>query len=278
MSNSQILALKIGQDDFPYFENPPIVETVLSVQYDRLPLGSVHFGLYWQTIRERYPKWEEQSPLLPQVEQVTGPGAQILRLEFQQRTPRLWFVNTDQTEMIQVQNDRFIKNWRKIEGQAYPRYGAVIKPAFEDDYQRFAAFLTRERLGNIKINQCEVTYVNHIVSGDVWSRWDEIDEIFTFCKRCDISAPHLGATENLGVQLRFPILDTAEQWIGRLHVDIQPALTAIDGKPMYVMQLTARGMVLEGYDFLDIGHWCVVKMFEQLTTPKMHRVWKRKAT
>ena len=90
-------------------------------------------------------------------------------------------MNSAGTEMIQIQNDRFIKNWRKCgENEEYPRYAKTVKPAFERDFREFLAFLADENLGAVKVNQCEVTYVNHIVAGDGWSNWDEFDKVFTF--------------------------------------------------------------------------------------------------
>ena len=45
---------------------------------------------------------------------------------------------------------------------------------------------------------------------------------------------------------------------------------------MYVFQLTARGQAGESFEFLDLGRKWIVKSFAALTTPQMHRVWKRK--
>lgn len=75
--------------------------------------------------------------------------------------------------------------------------------------------------------------------------------------------------------LRFPISWKGEQ-VGRLIAEIQPALRATDEKPMYVMNLTARGQVGVGTDSLDIGRRAVVMVFAELTTPAMHAAWGRR--
>ena len=50
--------------------------------------------------------------------------------------------------MIQVQNDRFIKNWRKEgESHLYPHYNKTIRPHFDRDYGIFLAFLKKNQLG-----------------------------------------------------------------------------------------------------------------------------------
>jgi uncharacterized protein (TIGR04255 family) len=259
------------------FKYPPVVETVLSAQFDRLSImRTVHLGLFWDKVRSRFPQTEERSPLVPLVEHF--PDSMVIsgRVRFEAteipELPRLWLLNEAGTEMIQIQNDRFIKNWRKQgESDPYPHYEPVIRPAFERDFQDFHSFVTEQELGAIKVNQCEVTYVNHIVSGDGWQRFGEIDRIFTFWRQTATAVP--GSVEDLSIHLRFPIADTESTPIGRLHVDIQPALRASDNRPMYVMNLTARGQLGNGTEFFNIGRQWIVKSFEQLTTEHMHQVW-----
>jgi hypothetical protein len=51
------------------FHNPPVVETVLSAQFDRLSaMRMVHLGLFWNKMKSRFPQTEERSPLIPSVE------------------------------------------------------------------------------------------------------------------------------------------------------------------------------------------------------------------
>jgi uncharacterized protein (TIGR04255 family) len=154
------------------FDNPPVVETVLSLQFERLTaLRAVHFGLFWEKVKDRFPKSEEQPPLLPVFERFPEPippSGQVLFETIQAPTLlRVWLINDVGTEIIQLQNGRFIKNWRKSgHHDVYPHYEPVIKPAFERDLREFQLFLGEEKLGELKVTQCEVTYVNHIVSGD----------------------------------------------------------------------------------------------------------------
>jgi uncharacterized protein (TIGR04255 family) len=267
--------------DSPEFSNPPVVETVLSVQFERLPvIRSVHLGLFWERVRDRFPNTEDRPALAPVVERATEPLSQALRLRFEAQEVlslhRVWLLNNAGTEMIQVQNDRFIKNWRQsAEEHEYPRYEPVIKPAFERDYREFLEFLADEQLGEVRVNQCEVTYVNHIVAGEGWNNWDEMDKVFTFCKQPP-GLPYPGRAEDFGFRARFPIVEPDKGWIGRLHVDVQAAVRVSDNKPMYAMNLTARGMCGRDFDFFDIGRRWVVRSFESLTTAHMHNVWGRK--
>lgn len=262
------------------FDAPPVIETVLSVQFTRLPaIKSVQMGLFWQRVRSRFPEVEEKLPLDPVTESFLDPSLPSGRVRFEAFEPsaasRLWLLNEQGTEMIQVQNDRFIKNWRK-QGDAdiYPRYEKTIRPAFERDFKDFQAFLAEESLGIPEINQCEITYVNHIVSGNGWDHFGEIDKVFSFWKPDNSAIP--GMPEDMNMHLRFPMHNPNGQMIGRLHVNIQPALRASDGKPMYVMNLTARGLFSDPLSFFDLGRKWIVRSFENLTTEGMHRIWGKK--
>ncbi len=264
----------------PEFENPPVVETVLAVQFEKLTaMQTVHFGLFWRRMQARFPRTEERPALNPMFERFPEPIARIPRMQFESierpPLPRLWLHSETGTEMIQMQNDRFIKNWRKAgDRDEYPRYEGAIKPAFERDFSEFQSFLAEEKLGPITVNQCEVTYVNHIVSGEGWGSQGDIHRIFTFWKQGMSSVP--GSPEDVALQMRFPIRGDRNEPIGRLHVDVQPAFRTTDDQPMYVMNLTARGQYGSGMDFFDIGRRWIVETFDRLTTPEMHRIWGKK--
>lgn len=266
--------------DLADFDDPPVVETVLSSQFEKLTaMQVVHFGLFWRKVRNRFPNTEERPALSPMIEHFPDQMAGGGRIQFEAMEmsppPRIWMLNDAGTEMIQLQNDRFIKNWRKAgEMIQYPHYEPVIRPAFERDFDGFQSFVAEENLGVIRVNQCEVTYVNHIVSGQGWQHLGEAHRIFTFWNRPAVPLP--GDAEDMGMRIRFPIGDRQGQPIGRLHVDVRPALRATDNRPMYVMSLTARGQYGTGFDFFDIGRRWIVKSFEQLTTSDMHRIWRKK--
>lgn len=147
--------------DFPRFqladfEDPPVVETVLSVQFERLTaVQTVHLGVFWHRVKHRFPKTEER-PALPQaVERFPGSDTRGARILFEAVEipipPRVLLLNSEGSEMIQLQNDRFVKNWRKADDMGqYPHYEPVIRPGFERDLGEFQSFVKEEKLGEIK--------------------------------------------------------------------------------------------------------------------------------
>src|ERR1700675_5095605 len=103
----------------PDFINPPVIETVLSLQFSPLEkFGIPHFGLYWQKIRNEYPRVELHPPLASVTEEY-GPslihqkiGLRI-GLGFPIGSPvRCWYVDESDNRLLQVQSDHFVYNWR----------------------------------------------------------------------------------------------------------------------------------------------------------------------
>lgn len=269
--------------DLPNFENPPVVEVVLSVQFEPLSgLRTAQIGLLWSRFRGGFPKVEERPPLNPVVERFGPPTAGKIEVRFETLEipplARVLFLSEAGDQLVQVQPDRFLHNWRKAAGAGpYPRY-QTIREAFLRELRLFEEFLSQEDIGTLRINQCEVTYVNHILSDHAWVSHSDATNVFSV-----ISQPtpvrFLPAPEDVAMQIRYVIGRGSESPLGRLHVSIQPGWRKPDNAPIYVMELTARGapvgMGVEGArSFFDVGHDWIVRGFRDLTTFNMHTVWR----
>ena len=278
--------MPISRPPLPDFRKPPVGEVVLSLQFNAIAgFQAAHLGLFWSRVRTDYPKTETYPPIDPVVEQFgTRPQpAQGIRFEIVQSgfVPRAWLLNDAGTELIQVQQDRFIRNWRKVqETDEYPRY-ELLRERFERDFTEFDRFIREEKLPEIVPNQCEVTYINHIDTGDDWRDVGRIDEVFTVWKETAFKEMDL-VTETVRFQgrFRFGADQTSTNAAGRLSVEVQPAFRTSDGKPILVMNLTARGApkgpgLAEVLQFFDAGRAEIVRSFAGFTTKMMHDKWGR---
>lgn len=276
-----------ANEGLPSFDRPPVIEVLASVQFDP-PNGfnAVHFGLLWNRFRDKFPN-VEQKPPLPQIVERLGVGPlQQVQVEFssEPHLPRLWFVSRSGDELIQIQPDRLIRNWRAVPqlGNPYPRYQDRIRPQFKADYVTFESFLESEDLKPVEVNQCELTYINHIVPNEYWSTHSDLAAVVRclpaeFCELMDYP------TEAVNMASAHILNDDAGQFLGRLHIRVQSAFREpqkTDEKqiPIFVFTLTARGRPtgkgIQGVmGFLDIGHKAIVNSFAQLTTAEMHKVW-----
>ncbi len=268
--------------DLPEYDRPPLVEVVLSAQFPPLQNMTVaHFGLYWARVRHNFPDVDVRGPLPRSYEALDAPRAQDSRVSFavadRPPTPRLWFLKADGSELIQMQEDRFIHNWRKAGPSGeYPRYER-IRQAFMAELAEFQSCVVEENLGNFVPDQVEVTYVNHIVAGDGWADHSEVDRVFSRW------SPKQGAAdlEDARFGSRYILRSDQPEPFGRLHLNVKPARRSEDGVPIFVMELTARGRPLgeptvEGVlAFMNAGRNAIVRTYTAETTPEMHEHWGR---
>ena len=270
--------------DLPDFKSPPVTEVVLSIQFGALAkFTSVHVGLLWERLRSEYPIASEQAPIaaafetfgLPQ--QNLQPFMEIQTL-LSPPMPRYWFEDADAVDLLQVQHDRILHNWRKREAaQEYPRYEA-IRARFERDLALFEEFLSSEGLGNLRPNQCEVTYINTIDVPDddnVHQHLERVTPLWTG----QLSEAHPYVTENATLQTRF-LLRHDDQPFGRAFVVFTPAFMVASNRPVWRLEITVRGKpshdsVQEAFKLLDEGRDIVVRTFAGVTTPEMWRLWER---
>ena len=260
-----------------------MVEVVLSIQFEPISgLTTAHVGLLWQRYRERLSLIEEHPPLLPQSEHFGRPSPPRVNVAIEDKppAPRVWFLNEQKSELVQVQNDRFAHNWRKVgRGQAYPRY-ENIRDGFREEVSGFERFVNDEDLGALSVSQCELTYVNHIEQSEAWKRHGQVEQVF----RNWIPLPggvFLPEPEDAFLQWRFRIRRKDDKAAGRLHVVAQPSWLVGSMNPVWLMNLTARGRPLGSgtggaFAFFDLAREWIVRGFADLTTDGMHRRWRRR--
>jgi uncharacterized protein (TIGR04255 family) len=183
-------------------------------------------------------------------------------------------LNESESELLQIQDDKFIRNWRKIEsGAEYPRY-EKISQAFKEDLVALLDFVSLEQLGSPRPSQCEITYVNHIAVGH-----SSVERAFRLWRPTE--PEFLPAQEDVRIAVRYPIKDDSGAFLGRLNVDLQPAFLNVDQSPILVLTLTARGRPdgsgLDGvFRFLDRGREWIVRGFAEVTSREIQRdVWRR---
>lgn len=271
-------------DPIPSFKSPPINEVVLGVQYDTIEAFNIAtYGLLWEKFKCEFPSIEHHMPLEPQFEKIGGRQSpsdfQRFRIEqFSMPLPRAWFISENSQELIQVQPDRFIMNWRRINGESnkYPRYEGYMRDEFFKNLELLDNFYQGTRLGKLKPNQCEISYINHI---DISGTHKNLSKIFTgWSDQYDLS--NIADIEDIDLNIKHIIKNNAGEFLGRLHIKIMPAFKAIDDSPIFLMELTVRGRPLGNdlkdiINFMDLGRERIVRAFTKITTSEMHNIWER---
>jgi uncharacterized protein (TIGR04255 family) len=272
----------MSTEPLPSFENPPVGEVAVSLQFERLErLTSIHLAELWQSFKQDFPVVEEQPPL-PQVREElrSGPAAPPLpeiRLSGGMVVPRFVFLDPAGGRLFQVQQDRFVHNWRRQADEPYPRY-VELRSAFVERLLAFREFVAGHGVGDILPNQCELTCVNPIAPG-VWERHGQLDRVVTVWQN-SFSDAFLTEPQDVRFLERHWIRDSRDSVIGRLYIQLDPIYHLPTGEPRLLLQLIARGAPLgaklnDAMAFLDIAHEWIVRGFTSITQPEMHEVWGR---
>lgn len=247
------------------FERPPVAETALGVVFAPISKWTaVHFGLFWESVRSLYPVTE--------IKIATGQVELKLPSEIVDFPIRTLFVDESGNQLLQVQRNAFIRNWRQTEQTTQYEHYENVRPLFERDWAIFSKFLSDEHLGAPEVVQCEVTYINHLVRGREWANFEDVSRVFRVWSGGNVGS--LRASQMVSFTTAYDLPNNA----GRLQVVVQPGIRKTDSKEIIQFAITAtikpRGSSsAEILRSLDTGHSAVVTSFRDFTTPEMHSFW-----
>lgn len=265
--------------DLPEYANPPVTEVVCGVLFDPIQtLLAPHLGLLWEKFKPEYTTCQEVAPLASVMEHFGAPLSVNLELSDTPPLPRIWFVHTDENRIVQVQRDRFLHNWRKARpDDAYPRYQNVIE-MFRERLSGLETFLQENELGKVVPRQYELTYVNEIPRTEGWEVSRDVGKVFPdFAWRLKTDR-FLSTPEDINWRTSF-LLPTGE---GRLHATLRSAMRNKDGQPVFIFELTVRGMGQDSsreamWRWFDLAREWIVRGFTDLTDQDAQQhIWGRK--
>lgn len=260
----------VSGESLPDYENPPVVEVALGIQFDPLvKLNPIEIGRLSEIWRKDFPDNLEQ-PALPHLFGSNMSIPPSIQIAIGQSPRRYWFLNKTGDHLIQLQNDRMIVNWRKItKDLSYPRYWSIkemLKTKFED----FNQFVKKNALGEIKIDRIEAAYVNLIdVSSTEPNKLENVVRFWNVAEN-----HHLGEPNIVNVNVQFDAPDPL-----KMNVSLASA-SGIDEKPTLSMTIQVFGKpftdkVESALEALDVAHVHIVKSFDELTVQTMHDKWRK---
>lgn len=266
-------------EKLPSFKNPPVIEVVLGAQFEPVGTTAGHLGWFWQKHLGKEWTTAKDAERLPEQVERFGENRSLrlprfgIKLQTQPAVGRLQIGNEGRDRLIQIQETKFVYNWIKANGD-YPRYHA-LREDFDNYFDQLRAFIEDTHLGKFVLNQWEVTYVNHIPSGELWNEPSQWSNVLPRLLR-PIN-PYGGTLfENMNADWRSEI----PQHRGRLHIQLrhQPSKVKEDIAGVMVLHFTARGPVDDKQSLaegLDLGHDTIVRTFDEITSPEAHTLWEK---
>jgi uncharacterized protein (TIGR04255 family) len=254
---------------------PPIIEVVYGLTFEAITqMLAPHIGLLWERYRPEFVSCQEAPQIIAHIEKPGGVTtlADVTELP---SLPRVQFRNGRCDAMIQIQRDRFHYNWQRVsEDDDYPHFTALYE-LYETKLSDFRRFVAELDLGSITPTSYELTYVNHIPAGNVWTSVEEVGRVFPDLQ-WRRQRPRL-APESIQWRSSFWLPEQT----GRLHVAIRSAKRMSDEKNVFVFELTVRssgdvGAPDQMSDWFRKAHDQIVIAFEDLTEPAIQQaVWGR---
>ena len=252
----------------PTYENPPINEIVCGIRFDSIQsLQSGHLGILWQQFRADFPKTEDQNL-------VTSVPEEDLAPPNKPPLPRVWFIHENENEVIQVQRNCFLHNWRKRRpDDKYPGYEKVVDN-FEKYLSCFEAFLAAEDLGRLVPREYELTYIDLIPKGHGWESLGDLAKIFPNLLSRTSENMLLNDVQGISWQTIFDLPNR----LGQLGVSIRNAQRVSDNQQIIYIEFKA---ISSGADkptrgWFNAAHNTITQLFSNLVSNDIQeKFWGR---
>lgn len=257
-----------GPPDFilPDYEKPPLNEIALGVHFERLTSWQTrHVGQFWEEVRQEYPTTEDNPPIFD-IE--TAPRFEVIQLPPLRRT---FLVSQDQTFVIQLQESKFLLNWRKRQpSDVYPRFNAMFKK-FVGYWGQFSDFVGRENVGTLKPARYELTYVNHIeqkAGEPVSLTMERYVKMFTWS---NMKMQFLPPPSGINLVWTFPMPESLGFAQANLSQGVRP-----DRRAVLVLVMSCVGTASDKIsmnDWFAASHKWLGHGFKELTTEVAREEW-----
>ena len=270
----------------PKFDSPPVVETVLSVQFASLPgYSTAHAGWFWKEYLKKLtdemsapvawshamdaPRLEDQFERFGPEDVWQGPSMRLINQAQPQRTQ---FIRSDGERMIQVQDSRFILNWKKGASH-YPSYDSLF-PEFRQTLHAFESFALESGLGALAYNQWEIVYVDQIKKGEMWESARDWRRIFpSLSLPVQVNRFLSTGDETMSADWRFSLMEKR----GRMHISVRQLRTPPSNEEFLSITFVARGPVNESQTWeqgLELGHEALNETFVAIASSEAQTSWK----
>lgn len=258
------------------FDNAPVVEMLAGLYFTRVAgWDLLDFGLLWQKLVSRYSQHEFKTPIVGDVAQLGQIAAALQKQDLGNFPVRCWYIDNEQAQLLQVQDNCVIHNWRKVQNaEAYPGYDQ-IRSRFAEDWRIFCAFLKERGLDRPDVWKCDITYIDHFERGSEWKNFTDLPKIYRLWRGMEAEGT-LSNLEFAAFSVNYALADGKI----RLLFSSQPTVRATDGKEVIQLTVTATGRPASSdlgdiLSWLDVGHKALIHGFIDFTTPEIQDYWRR---
>ena len=206
---------------------PPVIEVAVAVAFDRYhDLGAVNLALLAQAWKEEFPVLREVPGAPPQL---LDPRTQGIEFGTGPMPTRLWLMSLAGNDLVQIQNDLLIYNWRLVQpGDVYPGHQWILQK-FEELWSDFVRRLGE--YGPMVPRLVEWTYVDKLGLSK------PSNNLLTFVDESISMLP--GSGSNLSFQV-VRELKSGDAVHGFLAVQGSPARQQGDVEDFFALNITTK--------------------------------------
>jgi uncharacterized protein (TIGR04255 family) len=262
----------------------PVNEVVYSIGFERkASLVPPRLGVALTDLIARYPNTEVQQPYdmpleLPLEKQPTAVVApRIDFLGVDQLNIRYWLISPDEVEVVQLQPNYLATNWRRRRpDQPYPGY-AALRQRFAETYDQVNRAVLAQQEEPVRPRQVELTYVNILQPDSLWQHHGEAHQVVRVQFEDVADYEQLSFAYTRG--LPGPHGQGSDGFVGRMYVNVQPAVDIGRHRPAINLTLTVRSAPLDpqtlqaALEFFETAHTAITRAFRSITTEQARRVW-----
>ena len=190
--------------------------------------------------------------------------------------PRVWFIHRNENELIQVQRNWFLHNWRKMRpDDEYPGYEKIFGN-FENYLSHFQAFLAEENLGALVPRQYELTYIDLIPRAQGWENPKDLAKVFPNL----LSGTGQSILLDNVIGINWQTILGLPNGLGQLMLLIRNAQRLSDNQPL--LQIEFKALSNRPYQPMQVwfqtAHNTITQLFSNLVSDEIQeKLWGRKS-
>jgi uncharacterized protein (TIGR04255 family) len=246
------------------FKNPPLIEVVFGVNIELSELSLVHFGLYWDTIKDRFPTPVETIGELNLTEDYS----------YVSSFPTVWYLSSQENKLIRLTNDYFSYHCRCI-NEEYPHFENLFTE-FLNEWRNLESWWLKINDNSIESEGYSLQYINLIDEDSGWKSFEDNEKIFTFIGKpikTSFGMPKINSSK-----FEFDLPDK----LGTLNVSlerqkIERAETESTNIMLFSLSVISLDIATDSLEsWFSSSHNFIIQSFLELTQEEVQRKnWER---
>ena len=234
----------------------PVSEVVFSIQFPQIAgMTVLDVCAFYDRLKDQFPT-VQHAPRLPPIPATPTPAQPFVTYGAVLEFPRTWLISSDTHRLVQLQDDRFSFNWRRMGAGEYPGY-EKLKHEFASVFEQVADWYAAKFGGQRLVpTLCELHYQNQIPLRDAKGE-KRLFEVFAFQKEIKRKIGGFNASW---------IEPPSEEGQGYTAISAAAGATP-DGVPVAILNLSAITPVpaeTVPSSWFEVGHTRALDIFRSL--------------